>query len=103
LSYLKGSLETCLSFIAGGLKLESFIDVDLAGDVDNRKSTTRYTHTHTLGGTPLSWNFTLQIPCSFNNRSWICCNFRICKRDGMAIEFLERIKQDKWKGHFLER
>jgi hypothetical protein len=47
LSYLKGSLETCLSFIAGGLKLESFIDVDLAGDVDNKKSTTRYTHTHT--------------------------------------------------------
>lgn len=37
--YLKGSLETCLTFIAGGLKLEGFIDVDLVGDVDSRKST----------------------------------------------------------------
>ena len=38
--YLKGSSETCLSFTAGGLKLEGFVDADLAGDVDSRKSTT---------------------------------------------------------------
>jgi len=50
--YLKGSSKTCLTFTAGGLKLEGFVDADLAGDVDNRKSTTRYVYT--LGGTAVS-------------------------------------------------
>ena len=56
--YLKGSSETCLTFTAGGLKLEGFVDADLAGDVDSRKSTTGYVYT--LGGTAVSWNSTLQ-------------------------------------------
>jgi len=55
---LKGSSETCLTFIAGGLKLEGFVDADLAGDVDSRKSTTGYVYT--LGGTAVSWSSTLQ-------------------------------------------
>jgi len=38
--YLKGSSETCLTFTTSGLKLEGFVDADLAGDVDSRKSTT---------------------------------------------------------------
>jgi ATP-binding cassette subfamily B (MDR/TAP) protein 1 len=38
--FLKGSSKTCLSFTAGGLKLEGFVNPDLAGDVDSRKSTT---------------------------------------------------------------
>ena len=42
--YLKGSSETCLSFTASGLTLEGFVDVDLAGDVVSRKSTTGYVH-----------------------------------------------------------
>ena len=56
--YLKGSPETCLSFKAGGLKLEGFVDTDLAGDIDSRKSTTGYVYT--LGGTAVSWSSTLQ-------------------------------------------
>jgi len=56
--YLKGSSETCLTFTAGGLKLEGFVDADLAGDVDSRKSTTGYVYT--LGGTVVSWSSTLQ-------------------------------------------
>ena len=36
----------------GDLKLEGFIDADLAGDVDNRKNTTWYVYT--LGGTIVS-------------------------------------------------
>jgi len=38
--YLKGFSETCLTFTAGGLKLEGSVDVDLVGEVDSRKSTT---------------------------------------------------------------
>ena len=56
--YLKDSLETCLSFTAGGLKLEGFVDTDLARDIDSRKSTTRYVYT--LRGTAVSWGSTLQ-------------------------------------------
>jgi len=56
--YLKGSSKTCLSFTAGGLKLEGFVDANLAGDVDSRKSTTGYVYT--LGGTAVSWSSTLQ-------------------------------------------
>jgi hypothetical protein len=50
--YLKGFSETFLNFTAGGLKLEGFIDADLARDVDSRKNTTRYVYT--LGGTFVS-------------------------------------------------
>jgi ATP-binding cassette subfamily B (MDR/TAP) protein 1 len=56
--YLEGSSETCLSFTADGLKLEGFVDADLAGDVDSRKSTTGYVYT--LGGIAVSWSSTLQ-------------------------------------------
>ena len=56
--YLKGFSETFLNFTAGGLKLEGFVDADLARDVDSRKNTTRYVYT--LGGTFVSQSSTLQ-------------------------------------------
>jgi ATP-binding cassette subfamily B (MDR/TAP) protein 1 len=56
--YLKSSLKTCLSFTAGGLKLEGLVDADLAGDVDSRKSTTGYVYT--LGRAVVSWSSILQ-------------------------------------------
>jgi len=43
--YLKGSSETCLTFTAGGLKLEGFVNADLARVVDSKKNTTRYVYT----------------------------------------------------------
>jgi len=62
--FLKGSSKTCLSFTAGGLKLEGFVNADLAGDVDSRKSTTGYVYT--LGGTVVSWSSTLQKIIAFS-------------------------------------
>ena len=56
--YLKSSLKTCLSFTAGGLKLEGLVDADLAGDVDSRKSTTGYVYT--LRRAVVSWSSILQ-------------------------------------------
>ena len=35
------------------MKLEGFVDADLAGDVNNRNSTIGYVYT--LGGTAMSW------------------------------------------------
>ena len=97
--YLKGSSETCLSFTASGLTLEGFVDVDLAGDVVSRKSTTGYVHSrrHCC----FLEFYLAKDRHSFNNRSWICCSLRIYKRDRMVGKFPERIGQDKWKGYFV--
>ena len=53
LRYLKGSLDTCLCFTRASLKLQGYVDVDFAGDIGSRKSTTRFVFT--LGGTAISW------------------------------------------------
>ena len=51
--YLRGSTDTCLCFTGASLELQGYVDANLAGDIDNRKSTTRFVFT--LGGTTISW------------------------------------------------
>jgi hypothetical protein len=58
LRYLKGTLGTSLCFTGADMKLTGYVDSDLAGDVDTRKSTTGYVYT--LGGTAVSWVSKLQ-------------------------------------------
>ena len=53
LRYLKGSSEICLCFSGEGLEVKGYVDADLAGDTDSRKSTTGFVYT--LGGTAVSW------------------------------------------------
>ena len=43
--YLRGSSKSCLSFGSSKLVLEGYIDVDMAGDLDGRKSTSGYLFT----------------------------------------------------------
>ena len=52
LRYLKGSSDTCLCFTGASLKLQGYVDVDFASDIDSRKSTTGFVFT--LGGTAIS-------------------------------------------------
>ena len=52
LRYLKGSSDTSLCFIGASLKLQGYVDADFAGDIDSRKSTTRFVFT--LGGIAIS-------------------------------------------------
>ena len=58
LRYLGGSSNTCLYFTGISLKLQDFVDADLASDIDSRKSTTGFLFT--LGGTTISWASNLQ-------------------------------------------
>ena len=58
LRYLKGSIDTCLCFTSASLKLQGYVDVDLAGDIDSRKSSTGFVFT--LGGATISWASNLQ-------------------------------------------
>jgi hypothetical protein len=56
--YLRGSADVSLNFTKAGLKLQGFVDADLGGDVDSRKSTTGFVYT--LGGTAVCWGSKLQ-------------------------------------------
>ena len=58
LKYLKGSSDTCLCFTGASLKLQGYVDADFVGDIDSRKSTTRFVFT--LGGTAISRASNLQ-------------------------------------------
>ena len=58
LRYLRGSTDTCLYFAGASLKLQGYVDVDLAGDIDSRKNTTRFVFI--LSGIAISWASNLQ-------------------------------------------
>ena len=58
LRYLKGSSNTCLCFTGASLKLQGYVDVDFAGDIYSKKSTTGFVFV--LGGTAISWASNLQ-------------------------------------------
>ena len=58
LRYLRGSSNTCLYFTGAILKLQGYVDVDFASDIDSRKSTTRFVFT--LDDTTISWVSNLQ-------------------------------------------
>ena len=58
LRFLRGSTDTCLCFTGVILKLQGYVDVDLVGDIDSRKSTTGFVFT--LGGAAISWALNLQ-------------------------------------------
>ena len=53
-----GSSDTCICFTGASLKLQDYVNADFAGDVDSRKSTTRFVFT--LGGIAISWASNLQ-------------------------------------------
>jgi len=53
LRYLKGTSHYCLCFGHDETMLEGFIDADMAGDMDTRKSTTGYLYT--FAGATVSW------------------------------------------------
>ncbi|KAL5839560.1 hypothetical protein ACOSQ4_012168 [Xanthoceras sorbifolium] len=58
LRYLRGTTNKTLCFKGGDTTLTGYVDADLAGNVDIRKSTTGYVYT--LGGTAVSWVSQLQ-------------------------------------------
>ncbi|KAE8690148.1 hypothetical protein F3Y22_tig00110925pilonHSYRG00035 [Hibiscus syriacus] len=58
LRYLRGTTNKALCFKGGDTILTRYVDADLAGNVDIRRSTTGYVYT--LGGTAVSWVSQLQ-------------------------------------------
>ena len=58
LKYLRGTTTKALCFKGSNASLRGYVDSDLAGDIDTRRSTTGYVFT--VGGTAVSWISTLQ-------------------------------------------
>ena len=56
--YLRGSSKSCLNFGSSKLVLEGYIDANMAGDLDGRKSTSGYLFTFVRG--VVSWQSKLQ-------------------------------------------
>ena len=55
---LRGLTDTCLCFTGVSLELQGYIDADLVGNIDSRKSTTWFVFT--LGGITISWSSYIQ-------------------------------------------
>ena len=58
LRYLRGSSDECLCFRGSSPILKGYTDADMAGDLDNRKSTTGYLFT--FSGGAISWQSKLK-------------------------------------------
>ncbi|KAH9309120.1 hypothetical protein KI387_037031, partial [Taxus chinensis] len=56
--YLRGTMGTVLCYSGSDTTLHGYVDSDMAGDVDSRRSTTGYIYT--VGGTAMSWISRLQ-------------------------------------------
>ena len=58
LRYLRGTTSHALCFVCSNTVLQGYVDADMAGDKDSRRSTTGYVFT--VGGTTISWISKLQ-------------------------------------------
>jgi hypothetical protein len=58
LRYLRGTATHALCFGGSNIVLHGYVDSDMAGDKDRRRSTTKYVFT--VGGTTISWISKLQ-------------------------------------------
>ena len=55
---MRGTTSHALCFGGSDTVLQEYVDVDIAGDKDSKRSTTRYVFT--VGGTSVSWISKLQ-------------------------------------------
>jgi phosphoribosylaminoimidazole carboxylase (NCAIR synthetase) len=88
LRYLKGTSRVCLCFRSGQQMLDGFTDVVTAGDIDSRKSTSRYLITYS--GEAVSWQSRLQK----------CVALSTTKAEYIAIT--EAAKELLWMKKFLQ-
>ena len=97
LRYLKGTSHYCLCFGHDETVLEGFTNVDMARDMDTRKSTTGYLYT--FAGAAVSWVSRLQriVAVSTTKAEYIAAT-KACKEILWMQRFLGEIgiKQDKY-------
>ena len=91
LRYLRGSSDECLCFGASDPILKGYTDADMAGDLDNRKSTTGYLFT--FSGGAISWQSKLQkcVALSTTEAEYIAVT-----EAGKEMIWLEAISSRAW-------
>ncbi|GFY98579.1 hypothetical protein Acr_12g0011200 [Actinidia rufa] len=81
------------------IRLQGYVDSDMAGDVDGRKSTTGYVFT--LGSAAVQLGFKIAKDCrSLYHRSGVCGCYRSLQRDGLVKKFHERVGQGAIELHY---
>jgi hypothetical protein len=88
LRYLRGTSRVCLCFGNGKQVLDGFTDVDMAGDIDSRKSTSGYLITYSGGAE------------SWQSRLHKCVALSTTKAEYIAI--IEAAKELLWMKKFLQ-
>ena len=73
LRYLRGTTSYALCFGGSDTVLEGYVDVDMVGDKDSRRSTIG--NSLTVGGPKVSWILKKGC-CTFNNGSKLCFYYK---------------------------
>jgi hypothetical protein len=94
LRYLKGTANKCLCFGNGDQMLVGYVDADMAGDVDSRKSTSGYLIT--FAGGAVSWQSRLQkcVALSTTEAEYIAIT-EGCKEILWMKKFLQELGQNQ--------
>ena len=95
LKYIKGTSNVALCYGAN-FTIKSFVDLDFAGDLDKRKSTSRYVFT--LAGGAVSWVSKLQTVLALSTTEAECmAATQACKEFVWIQTILEELehKQEK--------
>lgn len=96
LRYLKGTTDLALCYGGSDICLQGFVDSDLAGDIDSRKSTTGYVFT--LGSAAVSWVSRLQriVTISTTEAEYVAAT-EACKEMVWLRSFMKELgkEQDK--------
>ncbi|MCI31798.1 leucoanthocyanidin dioxygenase-like, partial [Trifolium medium] len=94
LRYLKGTAKKCLCFGNGNQMLVGYVDADMVGDVDSRKSTSGYLITFV--GEVVSWQSRLQkcVALSTTEAEYITIT-EGCKEILWMKKFLQELGQNQ--------
>jgi hypothetical protein len=74
LKYLRGTVTHALCFGGPNTFLQGYVDSDMVGDKDSKRSTTWYVFT--IGGTTVSWISKLQKVVALSIIEEVCCCYR---------------------------
>ena len=97
LRYLRGIVGLALCFKKSDLELHGYVDADMAGDVDGKKSNTRYVYT--LGGTSINWVSKLQKVVTYSTTEAEYVAVSEAWKEMICLQsFLEELGRKQGKG-----
>ena len=92
LGYLRGTTSHALCFGGSDTVLQGYVDVDMAGDKESRRSTTGYVFT--IGGTAVSWISKLQQVVSLSTME---AEYVASTEDSKEMIWLQRFMEELGK------